>query len=368
MTVGGTSPLVSFVVPCYKHGHFLAECVESILGQTYPNLEVLIMDDCSPDDTPAIARSIADPRVRHVRNERNLGHLANYNKGIGLATGKYVWLINVDDYLRRPYVLERFVATLERHPSAAYVICPAVRVLGCQEAEPFGSHGPADVVFSGPQFLERLARGNCVPTPAAMVRKASYERRGMFPLDLPHSGDWYQWCNHALYGGVAYLAEPMVCYRIHDQNMTKEYLERPAALLSNIMSVRWRIKDMAEQAGLTDVARAAVDAMGDDYAFRIRERLAEGSTLGITFEEFESSLDAHVPDAQERLTIKARAYTVLGDYYYRDREVDLARQFYGRALKERPGDLRTRMKSALLAAGPIGRTFRAAVTRQLVVS
>src|ERR1700720_3711793 len=86
-------PRVTFVVPCYKLAHLLPECVNSILSQSYQDFEVLIMDDCSPDDTPEVARSFNDPRVQHIRNEPNLGHLRNYNKGISLARGEYIWLI-----------------------------------------------------------------------------------------------------------------------------------------------------------------------------------------------------------------------------------------------------------------------------------
>src|SRR5216684_5652724 len=94
------NPKVSFVIPCYKLAHLLPECVNSILSQTYQDFEVLIMDDCSPDHTPEVARSFRDARVKHIRNEPNLGHLKNYNKGIELARGQYVWLISADDCLR----------------------------------------------------------------------------------------------------------------------------------------------------------------------------------------------------------------------------------------------------------------------------
>jgi glycosyltransferase involved in cell wall biosynthesis len=73
------TPIVSFVVPCYKLAHLLRECVESILSQTYGDFEVLIMDDCSPDNTPEVAQSFQHPRVKYVRNDPNLGHLRNYN-------------------------------------------------------------------------------------------------------------------------------------------------------------------------------------------------------------------------------------------------------------------------------------------------
>lgn len=66
-------PTVSFIVPCYKLAHLLPDCVNSILSQTYRDFEVLIMDDCSPDNTPQVAQSFPDPRVTHIRNDPNLG-------------------------------------------------------------------------------------------------------------------------------------------------------------------------------------------------------------------------------------------------------------------------------------------------------
>ena len=75
-------PKVSFIVPCYKLAHLLQECVTSILEQTYEDFEIFIMDDCSPDSTPDVAKSFTDSRICYVRNEINLGNIKNYNKGI----------------------------------------------------------------------------------------------------------------------------------------------------------------------------------------------------------------------------------------------------------------------------------------------
>src|SRR5580704_11101803 len=98
------APTVSFIVPCYKLAHLLPECVTSILSQSYRQFEVLILDDCSPDNTREVARSFHDSRVKYVRNEKNLGHLQNYNHGIAMARGRYVWLISADDRLRKPFI------------------------------------------------------------------------------------------------------------------------------------------------------------------------------------------------------------------------------------------------------------------------
>lgn len=359
-----SGPLVSFVVPCYKHGHFLVDCVESILSQTYSNFEILVMDDCSPDDTPVIARSFVDLRVRHIRNEVNLGHLANYNKGISLAKGEYIWLINVDDYLRRPYVLERFVTVMEATPGAAYVFCPAVAVCGGIEEPPHAVNGSVDRVFAGADFLKRLLVRNCVATPAVMVRKTSYDRVGMFPPDMPHAGDWFQWCRHTLLSGdVAYLAEPMVCYRIHDSNMSTYYLENPATLIAEEMRVRWRIKQMAEASGLTSVMQAALDGIAGDYGTRVRLRLTEGWKRGMTFEEFERSVREHCQDAGEIARITRHVLRSVADGYYQCGDTRVARRYYRRVLQQTPLDIATWTKYVLLALGPAGRTLRNAAAR-----
>src|SRR5438067_4592288 len=165
------TPTVSFIVPCYKLGHLLPDCVNSILGQTYADFEILIMDDCSPDSTPEVAASFCDNRVKHVRNNPNLGHLKNYNKGIQMARGKYVWLISADDYLRRPYVLQRYVEVMEKNPRVGYTFCPGVCVRDGEEAEVLGYsvYANRDAVIKGQEFLHSLLDKNIVIAASALV-------------------------------------------------------------------------------------------------------------------------------------------------------------------------------------------------------
>jgi GT2 family glycosyltransferase len=356
-------PAVSFVLPCYKHGHFLGDCVRSILAQSFGDFEVLIMDDCSPDETPLIARSFTDSRVRHVRNEQNLGHLANYNKGISLAQGKYIWLINVDDYLRSPQVLEKFVAVMEKVPTAAYVFCRAFSVRDGAEVPPHAIHGTTDRIYGSEEFLKRLIFRNTISTPAVMVRRTSYERVGGFEPDLPHAGDWFQWCRHAFQGDVAYCAEPMVCYRVHDTNMSHWYHQNPHKLIRDEVEVRWRVRSMAEQLGRTAIVKAATDAIAWDYGLRIAMKLTENWPLGMTIDEFEASLGAHTNDQEVIKYVRAIAFRLVGDEYCRIGDAAMARRYYSRVLRAAPADVATWMKQALLAAGPVGRTLRLKVAR-----
>src|SRR5262245_43985084 len=165
------TPKVTFIVPCFKLAHLLPDCVNSILGQTFGDFEILIMDDCSPDNTPEVARSFGDPRVKHVRNEPNLGHLRNYNKAIEMAAGEYLWLISADDRLRRPYVLEQYLRVLEANPGVGFAFCPGYALQGNVETEMVGwaTLDSPDTILDGRVFLKRLLESNCVLAPSGIV-------------------------------------------------------------------------------------------------------------------------------------------------------------------------------------------------------
>src|SRR4051794_40019596 len=93
---------VDVVIPCYKYAHFLPGCVGSVLAQDGVDVRVLVIDDCSPDDTAEVAAGLraADPRVEFRRHAVNRGHIATYNEGLlEWAAGDYVLLLSADDML-----------------------------------------------------------------------------------------------------------------------------------------------------------------------------------------------------------------------------------------------------------------------------
>jgi glycosyltransferase involved in cell wall biosynthesis len=245
-------PKVSFIVPCYRFGEFLGECLNSILAQTFEDFEILLMDDCSPDNTPEVAASFNDPRIRYVRNEHNVGHLQNYNKGIGLALGEYIWLISADDRLRAPYVLARYVCLMEENPRVGYVFCPGLRLENGHEKEvvDWAALERPDSIFDGRKFLYWLLMKNCILAPAVLARAECYRTIGPFPLDMPYAGDWYLWCAFALHYDVAYLAEPMVNYRLHSRSMTCILRDKDSSILSrDLLALCLRIRERVSAVG-----------------------------------------------------------------------------------------------------------------------
>jgi glycosyltransferase involved in cell wall biosynthesis len=105
--------VVSVIVPTYNRGYCLEECIASVLGQTFADLEVVVVDDCSTDDTKAIVAAIADPRVRYVSHTENRGGAAARNTGIRASTSEFVAFIDSDDRWL-PHKLEKQMALLQQ--------------------------------------------------------------------------------------------------------------------------------------------------------------------------------------------------------------------------------------------------------------
>src|SRR6267378_3052037 len=117
-------PTVSVIIPNYNHARFLRQRVDSVLRQTFQDFELILLDDCSSDESQAILREYAgDPRVRIEFNEKNSGStFKQWNKGARLARGKYVWIAESDDYADERLV-ERLVRALDTDPEITFAYC-----------------------------------------------------------------------------------------------------------------------------------------------------------------------------------------------------------------------------------------------------
>ena len=364
-------PRVSFVVPCYKLAHVLPECVNSILAQTYGDFEVLIMDDRSPDHTAEVANSFNDRRICHIRNEENLGHLRNYNKGITLSRGKYVWLISADDYLRRPYVLERYVNLMEQHPRVGYAFCPGVGVQNGKESETLGysQYGHSDRIVDGHHFLSNLLEYNRVVAASVLTRRDCYENISLFPLDAHWAGspvemgwvgDWYLWCVFALYFDIAYFAEPMVCYREHELSITVALTQNTmAACIAADVAVPWLIKQKADEMGLAKLSERCLFGAANQYARYAAARRYRSSISSMSIEQIELSLCHSTKSEWERNWIRSRTFAGWADQLSLREEASSAARMYLRALRKDPRMAGVYPKLLLLALGKPGSHLRA---------
>lgn len=182
------SPLVSIVVPAYNAARFLRASLDSIVGQTYQNKEIILMDDGSRDETSEIAQSYGE-RITCYRQPQNRGQFGNVNDGIRLARGEYVAVYHSDD-IYHPEIVAREVAFLEGHPGTAAVFAMEI-FMDAEGAERGRLKLPPEIPLDTPlgyeQILNILLRyKNCIfPAPSSMIRAAVY--RGM----EPYRGDQY---------------------------------------------------------------------------------------------------------------------------------------------------------------------------------
>src|SRR5215467_7397297 len=123
-----TMPTVSAIVPNYNHAPYLRKRIESILAQTYQDFELILLDDCSTDNSREILASYGNSsKVRIEFNETNSGTpFKQWNKGVRLARGKYIWIAESDDYADDGF-LERLASRLDAEPGAGFAYCRSWR-------------------------------------------------------------------------------------------------------------------------------------------------------------------------------------------------------------------------------------------------
>lgn len=219
---------VDVIVPCYRYGHFLAGCVDSVLGQSMGDLRVLIIDDASPDHTGEVAAALAarDGRVEVLRHAVNRGHIATYNEGLAWAAADYVLLLSADDGLM-PGALERAVDLMDARSDVVLTHgeCAILRSGGEEPAVAAPADGDGWTVATGPAFIKAVCRSaaNPVATPTAIGRTAVQKRIGGYRPDLPHAGDMEMWLRFAVEGAVARTGACQAVRRLHGANMSDSY-------------------------------------------------------------------------------------------------------------------------------------------------
>ena len=194
-------PTVTVVVPCYNYGHHLPFAVETILAQPGVEVDIIAIDDASPDRSASVVRQLADgdPRITAIVHEQNRGHVATYNEGLEMATGEYVALMSADDALT-PGALARATALMDTEPSVGFVYGFPVHFTG--EPPPTDTKIRSWTVWSGREWIERRCRraDNCIASPEVVLRTSVQHAIGGYDPELPFSGDLEMWLRAASAG------------------------------------------------------------------------------------------------------------------------------------------------------------------------
>lgn len=205
-----TNPLVSIVLPTYNGARYLAASIRSCLEQTYPHWELILVDDCSTDDTPAvIARFQAlDARIRTIRHETNRQLPGALNTGFAAAKGDYLTWTS-DDNAYRPHAIATMLGYLRAHPAIGVVYCDFTKT------DAAGTPVQRYVVAEPPE----LAMQNCVG-PCFLYPRWLAERVGEYNEDLFLAEDYEFWLRASQAAPMQPLHEDLYLYRLHDNTLT----------------------------------------------------------------------------------------------------------------------------------------------------
>lgn len=247
-------PLVSIMIPTYNQSEYITTTVQSALGQTYKNIEVIVSDDASTDNTPDVLGRLYDSRLKVSRNTRNLTRVGNYRRCLyELAGGEWVLMLDGDDYLYDPAYIERAINLTEQKQGIDLVFSNILRrrdnLGGVLEIDSANKRIPP--LIDGQDLFLMLADNNV----SIFHCTTLFRRQKAVDLDFYRenilSSDWESIHRYILTGKVAHIDMIASVWRYHENNATRN------------RSVQERIENLAAITNPYDAAKLA-GAIPDD--------------------------------------------------------------------------------------------------------
>ncbi|MBI2495385.1 MAG: glycosyltransferase family 2 protein [Candidatus Omnitrophica bacterium] len=227
-----SNPRVTVLLPVYNGMPYLAEAIESVLAQTFTDLELLIVDDASTDESIACIQRFRDQRIRLVRNERNMGQVGSLNRGLALARAPYIARLDQDDRCL-PDRLRQQVAVLDRYPNVGLVGSwlwlhrgglhgRRTVVVGMTQVQDYGSFLGAVLTYASP-----------IDHPTVMFRRDAALSAGGYDDSFKFCEDYALWCAMATRRWSAVvLRAPLIMRRVHETQQSRTWRAHHALVAS----------------------------------------------------------------------------------------------------------------------------------------
>jgi glycosyltransferase involved in cell wall biosynthesis len=233
------SPLVSIVIPAYNSANYIQETLESCLAQTYPNFELIVIDDGSTDDTIAIVESYGDKI--HLIQQRNSGPAIARNTGIQAAQGEYIQFCDSDDLLH-PEKIAHCMAAMLKNPDVALVYSKVRQVAANGESSVGLPDFPPDDYFDTANLFCKILQhvGSPLQTSTLLVRKSTLLEVGMYRADPDQrcAEDWDLLLRLANDSDFLGVPEILTYYRHHEHTLTNNRLAMAAGRLQTAQYAR----------------------------------------------------------------------------------------------------------------------------------
>lgn len=307
------------MIPTYNASRYLAETLRSVLEQNIPaeEMEIVVVDNYSDDDTVAVAQNIGGDRVKVIVNERNLGMTANFNRCIEEAQGELLHLLNADD-LVKPGFYRTYQTAFAQHPDVYLVSCTTEII---DEKSVYQHTLPSIPSLHAPSSdLSALVRWNPFRTPAIVVRKKAYAEVGGFDASLTHAVDWDMWVRVIRRFKGLHLDRPLCQYREHGGNESSRVFRTGEDIL--------------------DLERVYQKFLMAGYP--VDEKQYRQDLGGISWWQYKKYADLRMPEAAAALKKVCLRYWPAGKFW---------RKELGRKLRKAFGDSTAGSRQKSLASG-----------------
>jgi glycosyltransferase involved in cell wall biosynthesis len=219
-----TKGLVSVCIPAFNNGRFIAETLNSVLGQTYQNIEVIVVDDCSEDDTVSQIEQLADDRVRLIKNERNLGMHGNWSKALSYASGEFIKLVCGDDLLLPGCIeLQAAVLNQQANTDVALVACrrKVIRADGSEISRSFYKLPPGKYRSTTVMKACITLGNNLIAEPmAVMFRSSVFTQNNIRLGSNNYLIDLDMYSKILVHGNFIMMKEYLAAFRIYSASVT----------------------------------------------------------------------------------------------------------------------------------------------------
>ena len=242
--------LVSVVIPTHNRGDLITETIESVLAQSYGNIEIIVVDNGSTDDTEEVIKKINAPNLQYIKQENSGGPAGPRNHGVRRSSGEYIAFLDSDDIWLGDKI-KRQVEIFEKMPEVGLVFCQC-RFFGKEY------HGKTiyPVKASSGNVFDDIINGNFVPTVSVVCRRAALTETGAFDesIKLRAFEDYELWMRIAYKHRFYFINEPLCLLRMHSQSMLgsdnlKSHLGAFRALCSAVNKINFSEKQLKRSAG-----------------------------------------------------------------------------------------------------------------------
>ncbi|HEX3401136.1 MAG TPA: glycosyltransferase [Acetobacteraceae bacterium] len=218
-----TSPFVTSLIPAFNAAATIRRAIDSALGQTYQNLEVVVVDDGSRDTTSEIAASYERDDVRLIRLSSNQGASGAVNEGIAAAKGEFIAFLDADDEWL-PTKLAKQIAALQSNPRAVMATCGCRFVDG--DGNVFREFGMPPPGIDKSEVWRSLLAATFIAKPCVVARTAALRAVGPFDIDLPVAEDQNMWIRLSMTGEVEFVPEYLTLVHDAPRSLTKVYADK----------------------------------------------------------------------------------------------------------------------------------------------